>query len=595
MNRHNKFLASCLLVLFSLSFGVFSSTAQANVLGNMQTFAPNPDSLIFQNIHSSQTLEKNYFNIGFFGAYVRNELSAYDDLVTPEFINYKDKAFTFDLIFAWGVTQYFELTYSMPGYFSQEPDSGQFQNNFISEGINGHRLGFKYNISQERKGGFAVAGSADLTLAKDNPYIGNSPAPIWNVELIYDQRDQNTGYGVNVGYRKRTKGDPANSAYFLPVGDQLIASAGYVWGLAGRWRFHAELFGSYGLQKDDHPDQKYINSFEGLVGGKYRFARNWWAHFGATMELVPEGLAPEYRLYAGLNHFFGFHGKSSESSSAMVVQPYELNLAQHEKHKITVSGGTGPYTYVLSQDLGSFNSETMEYTASEQIGEEELTVTDSTGATAVLPITIREKAPAKVQAVEPLSMSPATSEIYTGGVVQYQVSGGQAPYTATVNPANFGVISNTTLKYRAPTKPGNVRITIRDARGETATSTVVVKAIPKPAKQITLSNLNFEFATNKLTKGSMKELDKNLNNMSQVKIKKIIVVGHTDSKGSDEYNQELSQRRAETVAAIIRKKFNLSTEQVEALGYGESQPIATNNTDKGRHINRRCELKLYYQ
>jgi outer membrane protein OmpA-like peptidoglycan-associated protein len=587
MSRHKKFLARCiplLLVLFSLSF-----QAQANVLGNMQTFAPNPDSLIFQNIHSSQTLEKNYFNIGFFAAYVRNELSTYDDLTTPSFVNYKDKAFTFDLIFAWGVTQYLELTYSMPGYFSQEPDSGQSQNNFISEGINGHRIGAKYNISQDRKGGFAVAGSADLTLAVDNPYIGNSPAPIWNFEFIYDQRDQNTGYGINVGYRKRTVGDPVTDAYFLPVGDQLIASAGYVWGLAGRWRFHAEIFGSYGLEKNGHPDQKYINSLEGLVGGKYRFAKNWWAHFGGTMELQPEGLAPEYRLYAGLNHFFGWVSKSGPQSTNMVVQPYELNLVQQESHKITVSGGTGPFTYSLSEELGSFDSTTMEYTAFDKIGDDELTVTDSTGATASIPIHIREKA-----TVAALSMTPASAEIYAGGVVPFQVSGGQGPYTTSLSPASFGTISGKTFKYRAPMKPGEVRVTVRDQRGETVTSIVTVKTVPKPAKAITLANLNFVFDTNQLTKNSQKELDKNLGNMSQVKIKKIIVIGHTDDKGSEEYNQDLSQSRAEAVAAVIRQKFNLSKDQVEALGYGESQPIATNKTDKGRHINRRCELKLYY-
>jgi OOP family OmpA-OmpF porin len=106
--------------------------------------------------------------------------------------------------------------------------------------------------------------------------------------------------------------------------------------------------------------------------------------------------------------------------------------------------------------------------------------------------------------------------------------------------------------------------------------------------------LNFIFNTNKLTKESNKELDKNVANLSHVKIKKIIVIGHTDNIGSDEYNQRLSQSRAETVAKILRKKFNLRDDQVEAIGYGESQPIATNNTDAGRLTNRRVELKLYY-
>ncbi len=122
-----------------------------------------------------------------------------------------------------------------------------------------------------------------------------------------------------------------------------------------------------------------------------------------------------------------------------------------------------------------------------------------------------------------------------------------------------------------------------------------VLPIPKPSKALLLKNLNFVFNTSKLTKASQKELEKNLANMSQVQIKKIIVIGHTDSIGSDEYNQELSQQRAETVAQILRDKFHLNPEQVEAVGYGESQPIASNTTEKGRLTNRRVELKLYYK
>ncbi|HEY1080606.1 MAG TPA: OmpA family protein, partial [Bdellovibrio sp.] len=184
--------------------------------------------------------------------------------------------------------------------------------------------------------------------------------------------------------------------------------------------------------------------------------------------------------------------------------------------------------------------------------------------------------------------------IYTGGVVNFTVTGGTPPYTADLAPEFFGSISSRTLKYRAPIDPGSVEVTVRDERGQTARARVQVNAIPKPAKALVLKNLNFVFNTAKLTPASEKELEKNLSQMSQVRIKKIIVVGHTDSVGSDEYNQELSQTRAETVAQALRKKFRLSTEQVEAVGYGESQPIATNKTKQGRLQNRRVELKLYY-
>ena len=592
------FLLGCLFLL-----QLTSIESKANVLGNMQTLAPNPDSLIFQNIHSSQTLEKNYFNIGFFSAYVRNEFSVYDNLVQPHYVDYKDKALTFDLIFAWGVTQNFELTYSMPGYFKQEPDGGQNRDIFVSQGINGHRIGGKYNISQDKTGGFAVAGSVDLTSSKDNPYIGNSPNPIWNFELIWDNRDRESGYGFNLGYRKRTPGDATINDYFLPVGDQLIASAGYVTGLSKKWRFHAELFGSHALNQDNHPAQKYIDSLEALLGGKYRLARNWWLHFGATAEVMPEGLAPEYRVYAGINHFFTFGSKSSatskNSSSTLSVTPYELHLAPAEKDVITVTGGTAPYSYRVTNNMGYFDQSNMEFTAYDKTGEDELVVTDANGDSAIVPIHIGESTaqpPSEPMPslTDPLIVTPTDTTVYTGGIVQLSASGGSAPYTATLSPARFGSISSETMIYRAPLKTGDVKVTVRDANGATAESTIHVAPVPKSGKAIVLKNLNFIFNTNKLTKESNKELDKNVANLSQVKIKKIIVIGHTDNIGSDEYNQRLSQSRAETVAKILRKKFNLRDDQVEAIGYGESQPIATNNTDAGRLTNRRVELKLYY-
>jgi outer membrane protein OmpA-like peptidoglycan-associated protein len=65
------------------------------------------------------------------------------------------------------------------------------------------------------------------------------------------------------------------------------------------------------------------------------------------------------------------------------------------------------------------------------------------------------------------------------------------------------------------------------------------------------------------------------------------VAGHTDSRGSDAYNQSLSDARAETVAAVARS-VGASVEQVE--GFGESQPVATNDTPAGMAKNRRVEV-----
>ncbi len=86
-----------------------------------------------------------------------------------------------------------------------------------------------------------------------------------------------------------------------------------------------------------------------------------------------------------------------------------------------------------------------------------------------------------------------------------------------------------------------------------------------------------------------------LNSVSVVlkKYKKTVidVIGHTDSVGSDTYNQALSESRANSVAIFLSSKGVLS-QRILTAGYGESQPIASNSTDSGRAQNRRVTLQL---
>ncbi len=68
---------------------------------------------------------------------------------------------------------------------------------------------------------------------------------------------------------------------------------------------------------------------------------------------------------------------------------------------------------------------------------------------------------------------------------------------------------------------------------------------------------------------------------------KIEIQGHTDSSGSAEYNMKLSQRRAEAIRKILIERFGISPDRVIAKGYGETRPIAPNNTPEGKAKNRR--------
>ena len=71
----------------------------------------------------------------------------------------------------------------------------------------------------------------------------------------------------------------------------------------------------------------------------------------------------------------------------------------------------------------------------------------------------------------------------------------------------------------------------------------------------------------------------------------IDVLGHTDSTGSDAYNQTLSQRRAQSVSDYLAGR-GVAPARIASRGYGESQPIASNDTDTGRGENRRVEIKV---
>ncbi|MEW8288924.1 MAG: OmpA family protein [Candidatus Thiodiazotropha endolucinida] len=72
----------------------------------------------------------------------------------------------------------------------------------------------------------------------------------------------------------------------------------------------------------------------------------------------------------------------------------------------------------------------------------------------------------------------------------------------------------------------------------------------------------------------------------------VVVSGHTDSVGGADVNQQLSQRRAETVASFLEKVGGVARNHITAIGYGESRPVANNETERGRKSNRRIEVLI---
>jgi OOP family OmpA-OmpF porin len=79
--------------------------------------------------------------------------------------------------------------------------------------------------------------------------------------------------------------------------------------------------------------------------------------------------------------------------------------------------------------------------------------------------------------------------------------------------------------------------------------------------------------------------------VKEINLEVVIAIGHTDSIGTDEYNQKLSVRRAESVKAYLVSK-GVEQNRVYTEGKGKKQPVATNKTKEGRQKNRRVEIEV---
>lgn len=91
--------------------------------------------------------------------------------------------------------------------------------------------------------------------------------------------------------------------------------------------------------------------------------------------------------------------------------------------------------------------------------------------------------------------------------------------------------------------------------------------------------------------GLRDEIDRIARIMQQYPRTRVLVEGHTDSTGTVQYNQQLSERRAESVATLLQQS-GVNPSRIRTIGYGSSQPAANNNTPEGRARNRRVEIKV---
>ena len=119
----------------------------------------------------------------------------------------------------------------------------------------------------------------------------------------------------------------------------------------------------------------------------------------------------------------------------------------------------------------------------------------------------------------------------------------------------------------------------------------VVVAEPAEAVRVEL-DVKFDFDKAQVKPESYGDIKNLADFLTQYPQTTTVVEGHTDSVGSDAYNQGLSERRANAVRDVLVNQYGVGSDRVNAVGYGETRPVADNDSADGRAVNRRVEAEV---
>lgn len=199
--------------------------------------------------------------------------------------------------------------------------------------------------------------------------------------------------------------------------------------------------------------------------------------------------------------------------------------------------------------------------------------------------------------VDQATLTGKVSEVETGKPLLAQIKFVDTKIPAVTTDAATGI-------YKVTVKPGTYSVIVEAqdyisesaplvlAKDETKIQNFTLRPVPKVGEKIVLKGIYFDFNSAVIKPTSYPVLDDAAKVLKAKPKMRVEISGHTDSIGSDSYNQKLSYQRANSVKDYLLRYHNVDPSRLIAVGYGETQPIADNRTKSGRDLNRRIEFKI---
>jgi len=291
-------------------YGALTPNALANVVGaDTQNFNATTSGLDFVTVESAETLQPGFVNFGLFMNYAVNTLPYFEKSETVQSrTKFNDTLLGADINVGYGVAKNLDLGLSAPQVVTSSVKTKSWNGKFRDNGNTEVRANAKYKLTGDEKSGVAIQGLVNVNRTKDNPYVGDTSAPIYSVVLIGSMKaTDDMGLGLNLGYRWRKPGAALpDSDPIKPLRNQ------YIWSAAMNYRmdsldskFIAEVFGSSPVNKTDTNNDRNASSTEGLIGFKHDLDTNMAVHGGVGTELSEGMSSPDWRVYAGINYSMG--------------------------------------------------------------------------------------------------------------------------------------------------------------------------------------------------------------------------------------------------------------------------------------------------